>query len=121
MCIQQLSERAVLTGGGSLPKDLSKTKVTKHRCQDALDGHLNVPEVVTSSCQDDPVRREALSLHDEGDIAVLLSKHQGSQLLRQQVDVVDLRYGGQWTQRVAVTHGRRLPESHLIHKEAKQT
>lgn len=39
------------------------------------------PEVVTTSCQDDPVRREALPLHDEGDIAVFLALHQGSQLL----------------------------------------
>lgn len=53
------------------------------------------PEVVTASRQDDPVRREALSLHDEGDIAVLLALHQGSQLLRQKVDVVDLRHGVQ--------------------------
>lgn len=83
--------------------------------------HLHLPEIVTASCQDDPVRREALPLHDEGDIAVLLAKHQGSQLLRQQVDVVDLRHGGQWTQRVAVTHGRRLPESHLTQEKANQT
>lgn len=39
------------------------------------------PEVVATSCQDDPVRREALPLHDEGDIAVLFALHQGSQLL----------------------------------------
>ena len=68
---------------------------------------------MTASCQDDPVGREPLPLHNEGNIAVLLPKHQGSQLLRQQVDVVDLRHGGQWTQRVAVTHGRQLLQSHL--------
>ena len=62
------------------------------------------------------MRWETLPLHDEGDIAVLLAKHQGSQLLRQQVDVVDLRHGGQWTQRVTVTHGGRLPGSHLDNK-----
>lgn len=50
----------------------------------------HLPEIVTASRQDDPVRREALPLHDEGDIAVLLTEHQRSQLLRQQVDVVDL-------------------------------
>lgn len=63
---------------------------------------------MTASCQDDPVRREALPFYDEGDIAVLLAENQGSQLLRQQVDVVDLRHGGQWTQGVAVTHGQWL-------------
>lgn len=41
----------------------------------------NPPEIVTTSRQDDPVRREALPLHDEGDIAVLLALHQGPQLL----------------------------------------
>lgn len=57
----------------------------------------HAPEVVTASGQDDPVRREALPLHDEGDIAVLLALHQDPQLLRQKVDVVDLRHGGQWS------------------------
>lgn len=82
---------------------------------------MHLPEVVASSSQDDPVCREALPLHDEGDIAVLLSEHQGAQLLRQQVDVVDLRHGGQWTQRVAVTHGGQLPDSHLEQEETCQT
>lgn len=83
------------------------------RRQSLAKRHLTLPEVVTASCQDDPVRWEALPLHDEGDIAVLLSEHQGSELLRQQVDVVDFRHGGQWTQRVTVAHGRRLSELHL--------
>lgn len=75
--------------------------------------HSQLPEIVTASGQDDPVGREALPLYDEGNIAVLLAEHQGSQLLRQQVDVVDLRHGGQWTQRVTVTHGRWVQQSHL--------
>lgn len=75
---------------------------------------------MTAGGQDDPVRRKALPLHDEGDIAVLLAEHQGSQLLRQQVDVVDLRHRGQWTQRVAVTHGRRPPQSHLTRDESEE-
>lgn len=73
----------------------------------------NEPEIVAASCQDDPVRREALPLHDEGDIAVLLAQHQLSQLLRQQVDVVDLRHRGQRTQGVAVAHGRRGRHGHI--------
>lgn len=80
-----------------------------------------VPEVVASSRQDDPVRREALSLHNEGDVAVLLSQHQHSELLRQQVDVVDLRHGGQRPQRMTVAHGLRFPQTHLTHRADMQT
>lgn len=75
-------------------------------------GGLCSPEVVAARRQDDPVRREALPLHDEGDVTVLLAEHERSQLLRQQVDVVDLRHGGQRPQGVAVAHD--LPASRTL-------
>lgn len=68
---------------------------------------------MAASGQDDPVCRKALPLHDKGDIAVLLAEHQLSQLLRQQVDVVDLRHRDQRTQGVAVAHGRRGRHGHI--------
>lgn len=65
-----------------------------------------LPEVVASRRQNDAVRGKALLLHHEGHVAVLLSRHQRAQLLRQQVHVIDLRHGAQRPQRVTVAAHR---------------
>lgn len=61
-----------------------------------------LPEVVAARGQDDAMRGEAFALHDEGNVAVVLTQRQRAQLLRQQVDVVDLRHRGRRPQGMAV-------------------
>lgn len=81
----------------------------------------DLPEVVTASCQDDAVRGEALPFNNEGDIAVFLTGHQSSQLLRQQLAVVNFGDGRRWTQRVTVAHGPRWLQPHLTRRKTVTT
>lgn len=69
-----------------------------------------IPEIVASCRENDAMSRKALLLYEEGDVTVLLSRHQRAQLLGQQVHVIDLRHGGQRPQRVTVAAHRASEE-----------